>query len=328
MKFLIIRFSSIGDIVLTSPVVRCLRKHYPDAEIHFLTKVQFHQLLVANPNIDKIHLLEDKLEDTISALKQEKFDAIIDLHKNLRSNRVIKALGVKPYSFDKINLDKWLAVTLKIDRLPRKSIVERYFEGLEALGIKNDGEGLDYYINEKEVYENVMEIGHSHHYVAFAIGATYFTKRLPEDKIAAICEKINDKIIILGGKAEEEVGERLNYQFPTKIINFCGKINLNESAWLIKNAKKVISHDTGMMHISAAFKKPIASIWGNTIPEFGMYPYFGEKAQEAENKSKIFEIKNLYCRPCSKLGYNKCPEGHFRCMNEIDVDAVAKWVNG
>jgi len=328
LKFLIIRFSSIGDIVLTSPVVRCLKKHFPDSEIHFLTKVQFHQLLVANPNINKIHLLEDNLSTTIESLKPEKYDAVIDLHKNIRSKKVIKALGILSYSFDKLNLDKWLVVNLKINRLPRKSIVDRYFEGLELLNIKNDGEGLDYYINEKEVYENVMEIGHAHNYIAFAIGATYFTKRLPENKIAALCEKINDKIILLGGKTEEAAGERLNSQFPTKIINFCGKINLNESAWLVKNAKKVISHDTGIMHIAAAFKKPIASIWGNTIPEFGMYPYFGKKAKEAEEKSRVFEVQNLYCRPCSKLGHKQCPEGHFRCMNDINLDEVAAWVNG
>jgi ADP-heptose:LPS heptosyltransferase len=72
------------------------------------------------------------------------------------------------------------------------------------------------------------------------------------------------------------------------------------------------------MHIAAAFKRPVISVWGNTVPEFGMYPYFGSAAVAG----KIMEIKGLSCRPCSKIGYKKCPRGHFKCMERQDMQAL------
>ena len=322
MKFLIIRFSSIGDIVLTTPVIRCLRKKYPEAEIHYLTKKQFHPVLAANPYITKFHFLEDNLQDTISELQKEKYDYIIDLHKNLRSLRVKRALKITSFSFDKLNFEKWMIVNLKINKLPDIHIVDRYMEAVKTLGVENDGEGLDYFISEKEISDAILPI-HKNSYIAFAIGANHATKRLPENKIAELCGKIEHKIILLGGKDEKEIGERLNNLYPEKIINYCGKININESAYVVKNAACVITHDTGMMHIAAAFKKRIISVWGNTIPEFGMNPYFGSKNTDAELHSKIIEVKGLSCRPCSKIGFAKCPKGHFKCMNEIDLDKIS-----
>lgn len=329
MKILVIRFSSIGDIVLTSPVLRCLKRKYPDAQIHYLTKAQFHPLLIANPHIDKFYLLEKKnLDDLIGQMKNEKYDVVIDLHKNIRSLKVKNAIEAKQsYSFDKINFAKWLIVNFKIDRLPEKHIVDRYFDGLKEFGIINDGQGLDYYIWEKEVYDFVASLVNTH-YVAFAIGANHNTKKLPEGKILEICSKIHQKVYILGGKKEEETGKKLNELFPQQIVNLCGILTVNESAFIIKHARKVITHDTGMMHIAAAFKKPIISVWGNTIPEFGMYPYYGELNKAIEEKnSHVFEVAGLSCRPCSKIGFDTCPKGHFKCMNEQDVDGIVREVN-
>ncbi len=327
MKFLVIRFSSIGDVVLTTPVLRCLKKRYPDAKIHFLTKAQFHPLLAANPYISRFHLLEDDLDIIIDDLKKEKFDYVIDLHKNIRSMRVKQALDAKTISFNKLNVQKWLAVNLKVDTLPDKHIVDRYFDSLAKIGVENDGQGLDYYIWEKEVNDYVSSFGKTP-YTAFAIGAQHNTKKLPDDRIIEICERVNGKIILLGGKTEAELGEKINSILPAKIINLCGKTNLNESAYIVKHAKKVIAHDTGFMHIAAAFQKPVISIWGNTVPAFGMYPYFGSRnLLQAEKQSFIFEVDGLPCRPCSKLGYEKCPRDHFKCMNGQDVSKIVEVVN-
>lgn len=329
MKFLIIRFSSIGDVVLTSPVLRCLKRKYPSAEVHYLTKQQFHPLLTANPHIDKFYLLEkDNLDELIDQMKHEKYDVIIDLHKNIRSLKVKTALEAKQvFSFNKINLAKWLIVNFKIDKLPEKHIVDRYFEGLTGLGITNDGQGLDYYIWEKEIYDFVSSLTGTK-YIAFAIGANRNTKKLPEEKIFEICSKIHQKIYVLGGKKEEETGKKLNDLFPQQIVNLCGILSVNESALIIKHAQKVITHDTGMMHIAAAFKKPIISVWGNTIPEFGMYPYYGELHKFIEEtQSSIFEVNGLSCRPCSKIGFDKCPKGHFKCMVEQDVEGIVRLAN-
>jgi ADP-heptose:LPS heptosyltransferase len=330
LKILIIRFSSIGDIVLTSPVLRCVKKKYPDAEIHYLTKAQYHPLLMANPHISKFHLLEkDNMDELIKEMQAEKYDVIIDLHKNLRTMRVRQSVPAKDvYSFNKLNLAKWMKVNLKVDMLPEKHIVDRYFEGLAGFGVENDGQGLDYYIWEKEVYDFASSLANTKNFIAFAIGATQNTKKLPDEKIIELCSKINKKIFVLGGKKEEATGEKLNELYPAQIVNLCGKLNVNESAFVIKHAHKVITHDTGMMHIAAAFKKPIISIWGNTIPEFGMYPYYGERNKAIVNtQSMMFEVKDLSCRPCSKLGFEKCPRGHFLCMNAQDIDAIAKMAN-
>lgn len=142
MKVLVIRFSSIGDIVLTTPVVRCLKKQKPETEVHYLTKKAFKDILVSNPYIDKLHLLEDSLDAVIDQLKSEQFDHIIDLHHNARTLRVKKALKVPAHSFDKLNVKKWLLVNFKIDMMPDMSIVERYLDTVKELGVYNDGGGL------------------------------------------------------------------------------------------------------------------------------------------------------------------------------------------
>ncbi|MDQ3073495.1 MAG: glycosyltransferase family 9 protein [Bacteroidota bacterium] len=325
MKFLVIRFSSIGDIVLTTPVLRCLKKTYPDAQVHYLTKKVFHPLLAGNPYIDEFHLIDHKLAEVLPALKEQKFDYIIDLHKNLRSLRTIYSLDAKTISFDKINMEKWLKVNLKVDMLPQKHIVDRYFDALEEIGVTNDGQGLDYYLWNSEIYSGREPALMT--YIAFVIGATHNTKKLPEDRILAICEGITGKVVLLGGKAEASLGDRINQALPAKVVNMAGKLNINESANMVKYARKIITHDTGLMHIAAAYQKPIISIWGNTIPDFGMYPYFGEKNKNVEERSHRMEVKTLPCRPCSKLGYTKCPRGHFLCMEDQDIQRVVTIAN-
>ena len=318
IKFLIIRFSSIGDIVLTTPVIRCLKQQVEDVEIHYLTKPQFAEILQSNPNISKIHLLKEKLNDTIEELKEEYFDNIIDLHNNIRTYRIKQKLGLPAFSFKKLNYEKWLIVNFKINKLPDIHIVNRYFKTLDVFDVKNDNQGLDYYISsENEVNISILPESIGREYIAFVIGAKHFTKRLPIEKIISICKKINLPIIILGGKEDEKNGNNIAELSGEKVYNCCGKFNISQSASLVKQSRVVITHDTGLMHIAAAFHKKIISIWGNTIPEFGMYPYL------ADEESKIVEIKNLKCRPCTKIGFRECPKKHFKCMNEIDDNFVA-----
>lgn len=324
MKILFIRFSSIGDIVLTTPVIRCVKKQLHDAEVHFLLKKSFTPVLENNPYIDKYFYYEDNITALVETLKEENYDLIIDLQKNFRSFRIKQLLGVKSFSFDKLNIKKWLLVNLKINLLPPVHIVDRYMKSVSSLGVVNDGNGLDYFITQAdEAVSNSIPESHRNGYIAWVIGARHFTKRLPFDKMISISKKINSPIILLGDKADHAIGEELSKEDRSKIFNACGLFSLNQSAALVKHAKKVITHDTGLMHIAAAFKKEIISIWGNTVPEFGMYPYFGGVVQSAKDKgqsfgSVILEVKNLSCRPCSKIGFEKCPKGHFRCMMEID----------
>lgn len=322
-KILILRFSSIGDIVLTSPVIRCLKQQVTGCEVHFFTKKNFETVVVNNPYIDKLFLLENNLSEIVKQLKNENYDYIIDLHHNIRTWRIKRALGKKSFSFNKLNFEKWLFTNFKINKLPTIHIVDRYFETVKEFGVSNDLKGLDFFIDSKNNVEtNKLPANFQNGYVAFAIGGQHATKRLPEEKTISICRKIDHPILLLGGKEDALTAEKISiYCGRDKIYNACGKFNLQQSASLIKQAQKVITHDTGLMHIAAAFKKDIISIWGNTIPEFGMYPY------RAGEKSKIIEVKDLTCRPCSKIGYNKCPKKHFYCMNLIDENDIIDALN-
>jgi ADP-heptose:LPS heptosyltransferase len=203
-----------------------------------------------------------------------------------------------------------LLVNLKINQMPNVHIVERYLKTVESLGIKNDNQGLDYFILEKDKVTHP----HSEPYVAYAIGGQHFTKKLPTHKIIEICSNLHSNIILLGGKEDFEIGEEIQKAVGNKVLNACGKYNLNQSASLLQQAEYVISHDTGLMHIASALKKRIISIWGNTVPEFGMYPYITDY--------QVVENKNLACRPCSKIGYEKCPKGHFKCMTALDISNI------
>ncbi len=317
MKILIIRFSSIGDIVLTTPVVRCIKKQIPNAEIHFLTKTNFVSLVENNPYVSKIYSIKDKVAEVAEALKKENYDVVIDLHKNVRSAQAKRATSSKAFSFNKLNIEKWLLVNLKINKLPNIHIVDRYFETLKTLGVVNDNLGLDYFIPEKDVIDiNASFNLPANNYHALVVGGSYYTKQIPLNKLQEICALSDKPIVVLGGKEDAATGLQLEKEFPKKVFSACGKFNINQSASIVKQADKVITSDTGLMHIASAFKKDIISVWGNTVPEFGMYPYLAGK------NSKILEVKNLSCRPCSKLGYSKCPKGHFKCMQDINVTEI------
>ncbi len=330
-KILIIRFSSIGDIVLTTPVIRCVKNQLEDVELHFCTKEEYAPILEDNPYIDKIHCLSGNLDKLVKSLKKEKFDFIIDLHNNLRTKIIKLRMGVKAASVNKQNVQKWLMVNFKIDKMPNRHIVNRYMDVVEQLGVRNDNLGLEYFIPDKyEVENDWLPETHQREYVAVMIGAKYKTKRLPLNRLIELCDRINKPIVILGGQEDVEVAKELESFFKlndgsqpyeeglkelgkkTRIFNACGKFNLHQSASVIKNAKVVFTHDTGLMHIAAAFKKSIFSIWGNTVPKFGMYPY--------GTKFTILENNKVKCRPCSKIGFDKCPKGHFKCMNDIVFD--------
>jgi len=319
-KILIIRFSSIGDIVLTTPVIRCLKQsRHIGMEIHYLTKINYFSVLEANPYIYKIHCFEKNISEIIPQLKSENFDFVIDLHHNIRSSFIRFQLRKPSASFNKLNVEKWLLVNFKINRLPNIHIVDRYMETLKTLDIQNDNKGLDYFIPAKdEVNIQILPIEFHNGYIGFVIGGTHATKRLPDEKIISICKRINAPIILLGGKEDYLIAEKIAHpDIVGMCYNACGKYNINQSASLVRQATKIITHDTGLMHIAAAFKKDIISVWGNTIPEFGMSPYMAGK------NSKIVEVKGLSCRPCSKLGFEKCPKRHFNCMNLIDEEEIA-----
>lgn len=336
-KILVIRFSSIGDIVLTTPVVRGLKQQL-DAEVHFLTKRSFRSIVDANPYIDKVYAIDKRVGEVLPDLRREQYDVIIDLHRNLRSFLVKAGLpGRRSFSFDKLNWEKWLLVNWRINRLPDRHIVDRYLDTVMPLGVGNDGRGLDYFIPPGEevdmprfirqnLGDSFLPPGEENRlgYLAFVIGAAHATKRLPPDRITSLCRQVGLPVILLGGPDDAGSGRVIAAAAGPHVINACGSLRLHQSASVVRQARLVITHDTGLMHIAAAFGKEIVSIWGNTIPAFGMYPYYPAGVEA----NHTVEVKGLSCRPCSKIGFDQCPRGHFRCMQDIPEGEVLKYCQG
>ena len=318
-KILIIRFSSIGDIVLTSPLLRAIKQQQPQTEVHYLIKKVYADVLLHNPHIDKLFLLEQDIRSVVKQLREEKYDHIIDLHKNLRSFRIKKALRVPATSFEKLNWEKLLLVTFNINNLPKVHIVDRYFQTLYKIRIKNDGKGLEYYSgleNEKKIKGLDEEIKGD--FVVLVVGGTYFTKQIPLIKLLEIIQIIKIPVLLLGGPEDMEIAEEVMEKSEKKVYSAVGISSINESAEIVRRSSFVVTGDTGLMHIAAAYQKKIYSIWGNTVPEFGMTPYMPEHPE----KSVILEVKGLKCRPCSKLGHHTCPQEHFDCMMKINFNKV------
>ncbi len=324
MKVLVVRFSSIGDIVLTSPVIRCL-KEQTNCTIHYLTKRPFAGLLEANPHISRVFTIRDHISEVVQDLRSENYDLLIDLHHNIRTLDLKRKLKTDTYSFNKINIQKWLKVNLKIDRLPSSHIVERYLETVSHLGVVNDGKGLDYYIpiEQDQEFEELAKNDLPTNFIAISVGAAHQTKCLTAAQIAKLCDSIDLPIVLLGGPGEVEKAALIQDSCKKAVYNLAAKLSIGGTAACINKSQAVVSHDTGVMHIAAAFKKRIASVWGNTIPEFGMYPYYGK--HQVENQ--IFQIDDLSCRPCSKIGFEKCPKGHFRCILDQDLAKISNTVN-
>lgn len=311
LKILVLRFSSIGDIVLTTPVLRCLKKQLPAVEVHFCTKRIYQTVLRDNLYIDKFHFLDSSIYDLIEQLRNEQYDCIIDLHNNLRTKLIKSFLGTRSSSVNKLNWQKWFYIRFKVDIVPDQHIVSRYLDTISFLGVNDDGLGLDFFIaSEDHVSMSQLPKSHRFGYIAYAIGGKHATKRLPVFRMIELCQKLNYPVVLLGGPEDREAGNRVVSALGEQLVyNGAGEFTLGQSASLLKQAKLVFSHDTALMHIAAAFAKKVYSLWGNTTPQLGMYPY--------RTSYVVLEKAGLPCRPCSKIGSKKCPVGDFRCMNEL-----------
>jgi ADP-heptose:LPS heptosyltransferase len=320
MKILVIRFSSMGDIIYTTPVVRCLKKQLSGAEVHFLTKPVFKYIYDNNPYVDKLLLLKPTLGETIADIKAEKYDYIIDLHNNLRTAVIKLRTGIKSSTYKKQTIRKWLSLKLNLKLIPPTHLVDRYMQAVKFLGVVNDGGPINYYIKADYRLANLLPASHQNGYVAFVIGATHFTKRMPNAKIISICSQLNMPVVLLGGADVKANGDEIASVLGEKIYNACGITTLDESVFLVSKAVSIIGFDTGLTHIAEAFNIPIVSVWGGTVPELlGVQPYMV--------KDVLVAGIDLPCRPCSKFGLEKCPLGHFKCMNDMPESPIISFTN-
>lgn len=317
-KVLIIRFSSIGDIVLTTPVIRSVKQALPQVELHVLTKRAYGDLLRHHPLVDKVHTLDDSLKTVIRELRSEGFDAVLDLHRNLRSRWVSFRLGRPSAAFPKANLaklrmawqqqypDKWLP-----------HVVERYGHTLQLLGLTLDNDGLDIYYPDSLrpwAQAQLATLPTTPKPLAVVLGAKHTTKRWLPEYFLETLNQLERPVLLLGGKDAMAERDWLLPRLAVPALDAVGQYSLLESTALLDQVAEVLTHDTGFMHIAAALHKRIFSLWGNTVPALGMTPY--------KTESVILENKGLSCRPCSKIGHDTCPKGHFRCMRDLRPEQV------
>ena len=229
IKILVVRFSSIGDIVLTSPIVRCLKQQL-SAEVHFITKNLYKTIVNNNPHIDKVYSINRLTNEVLNGLKNEKYDYLIDLHNNIRSSQ-LRTVADNYLSYNK-NFKKFLLVKFGIDVLNNKHTVDRYYDTVSSLGVKQDGEGLDFFLDEKDKVDISI---YNTEYVSFAIGGTHFTKILPIDKIIQICKNQDKQVVLVGGLEDFERGERIA-ALCDNVINTCGDFTINQSAYIVKKS--------------------------------------------------------------------------------------------
>ncbi len=341
MRLLFIRFSSIGDIVFTTPAIRAAKMQLPGVEIHFLTKGSMKSVTEANPYIDKFHYLDKDVSSTISELKTIGFDYVIDLHKNFRTYKIKKALGVPALTYQKLSWQKMLLTKLHWNFMPLRHISDRCVDTLAALGVVNDGKGLDYFgPSTVQLSPAALPAFHKDGYIALVIGASFASKKLPIDQLKDLCKQLKYPVVLVGGKEDALEGEQVASGDPIKIFNACGKFSLHESALLVQQSKTVISHDTGFLYIACAYHKKTVAIWGATSPALQVEPYYPVtdrsaqsdlmKASNIGNGEMYYNaiVPNLPCQPCSNYGTKQCPQGHFACMRQQNMGLIAAKANG
>ncbi len=318
VKILVLQFESIGDVVLTTPVLRCLKRQMPHADLYYGTKRVYQPIIEANPYITQVYYQEGSVYKFIRQLRGESFDYVIDLQDSFTTGLIRTAVGRRSYSVDKQKLRQWAYIRWKINAMPDQHIVDRFMAAVAPLGIENDGRGLDYFIPYRdEVETDWLPETHRQNFVAYAIGGQSLTRRLPVLRMIELCLKINYPIVLLGDKDDRKTGDEILRAVGEQYIyNACGHYNINQSASLLRRARIVFTHDTGLMHIAAAFQRKIYSIWGSTTPQFGFYPY--------KTPHVRLETPGLGCRPCSATQTGSCPMNHFKCMNNLPFDFEVK----
>lgn len=317
MKLLIIRFSAIGDILLTFHVIDAIKKTHPTAEIHVLTKTENAPIFEGLDVSVHLHTLNTSLFQSAQSLKKERFTHVIDLHNNLRT-RLLQILMLRwEWSrFPKLNFKKWLFSKFKVNTLPNIHVVDRYLMACHKLKLDASTQKPSLKLLDQGVA--VFDLEKSK-YVAWVLGAKLATKQMPLVKIKEVASQLNLPIVLLGGATEQAMSLELAQAYPN-VLNLVGKTSLWESAEVLRYAKVTVTNDTGLMHLASFFSTPMLVIWGNTTPDFGMYPYQTDGVFH-------FQVEGLSCRPCSKIGHSACPKGHFNCMLQQDAAQITAQIN-
>ena len=326
MKILVIRLSSIGDVVLTTPVLRCMKRQLQDCEVHIITKRICGELLEGNPNVDRL-IEYDGSGEQEGMLRKEHYDYVVDLHNNHRSRRLRRALRRRTLVYRKENFGKFMLVLTKWDIMSGRHVVDRYFDAVKPLGVENDNLGLElqnFELPKLELPNLKLQYHKSpspcpvdRQYVVIACGAQHETKRIPPEKIALLARGIKNQVVLVGDRNDRQRMESIT--LSDNVLNLCGETTLRESAAMIAHSDYVITPDSAMMHVAAAYHRKVIAVWGCTSPRFGFWAYGTERIDCTP--------QGLHCWPCRRMGVEKCPKGHFDCMMKQDYEKIIKIIN-
>ncbi len=308
-KLLIIRLSSLGDILLTTPLLRSIKKEYPSAQIDFLIRNAYKECVEHNPYISEL-LIYTNDKDTQKGLAQKlinsEYDFVIDLQNNLRSKKLTGSFKCPVYRFSKRSIEKFLLVNFKINLLKdAPSIPERYAKSFP--GFELDNEGLEIFLPKEFSTSEKKE----DRIIGFCPGSRHFTKMWPKEFYIELGRKLTEKgyaVHLIGGQSDIDICKEISFAIHGA-VDLSNQNNLYLTAAEIKKCSAVVCNDSGLMHLACAVKTPVLVFFGSTVKEFGFAPY--------KNKNLILENNSLSCRPCSHIGRNKCPKRHFNCMNDI-----------
>lgn len=315
-RILIIRLSSLGDILLTTPLIRTIKKKYPHIRIDYLLKAEYSELIKNNPHINQIHLYKkEEFKNINQSLAAQNYNLIIDLHNNFRSRKITAILKIKTLRFKKYSLRKFLLVKTKINLMKNlPSIPERY---AATLGLELDNDGIELHSdkNPSNILSELKNI------VGICPGAKHFTKRYPVEYQIHLCKLLvqsNFNVVLFGGKIDESICREISSKVP-QVINLQNDDDILQTVSDMRLCDIIICNDSGLMHVASSLNKKLFTIFGSTVKEFGFMPYNCDK-------SVIVENKNLSCRPCSHIGRASCPKSHFKCMNDLKPENIFKQI--
>jgi ADP-heptose:LPS heptosyltransferase len=313
-SILLIRLSSLGDIVLTTSLIATLRERYPSGKIELVISKEYESLIPSISGLTHVHVFDKSsgisgLQELRRKLRTEQFDHVLDLHNVLRTKMLRRGLGKTVIVINKRTFLRWLLVKFKIDRLINEpDVIGRYFETAASLGVKDSGAGPTFHIHA----------AHDSKRIAIAPGSRHWNKRWPAEYFATVAKRLIENgyhIDIHGSEADRSIADGIVEALPMGTFNnYTGKLNLTEVASTVAEAGAIITNDSGLMHVAEAVGTKVIAIFGPTVKQFGFAP--------RNPNAVVLEVTGLYCRPCTAIGLDHCPEKHFRCMTEIKPEKV------
>lgn len=327
-KILVVRLSSLGDVLLTVPVIRALARRYPHARIDFLTKPRFAPLIERHPALHQVRLIEKGDLRELSVLRssiRSEYDWVVDLHNNLRSRILTSCLnGPLVTRYQKYSFRRMLLVRFGLNFMKAvPSVPERYLASVGKEGVEEDGQGLEFFSDSHAAEEAaglVRQYGlQDKEVIALAPGARWLTKQWPVHRFVELVRLLPEKRFLVLGDASETKAAMALESAGDRVVNLAGKTNLSVAGELLRRSKVLVSGDTGLMHLACAVQIPVVALFGSTCREFGFFPF--------RAKSLVLE-KELSCRPCTAIGKNACKKGTLQCLESITapevVDALSR----